>query len=182
VLNRRQARWAEIIANYDFTIVYRPGKTMGKADAMSRRHDYSEGSKASDAPARTLLKPAQLQLAAVRESADEPRLLDDIRAAQPRDPTLQPILALLRDPDVPRDADAQRRLVGFSLRDDLVLFNGLVYVPDTDAIKVAILRQCHDAAPAGHFGQAKTHELVTRDFYLLCATQAEAADRKSQWD
>jgi RNase H-like domain found in reverse transcriptase/Reverse transcriptase (RNA-dependent DNA polymerase)/Integrase zinc binding domain/Integrase core domain/Chromo (CHRromatin Organisation MOdifier) domain len=165
ILNRRQARWAELIANYNFSIVYRPGKTMGKPDALSRRQDYSEGSKASAAPARTLLKPGQLQLAAVHNAADEPRLLSDIRAAQPRDPALQPILALLRDPDVPRDDDAQRRLVGFSLRDGLVLFNGLVYAPDSDAIKLAILRQCHDAAPAGHFGQAKTHELVTRDFY-----------------
>src|SRR5262249_58784435 len=49
--------------------------------------------------------------------------------------------------------------------DGLELFNGLVYVPDSDAIKIDILRQCHDSSLAGHLGQAKTHELVTRDFY-----------------
>jgi hypothetical protein len=46
-----------------------------------------------------------------------------------------------------------------------VLFNGLVYVPDDDAIKLEILRKCHDASSTGHFGQAKTLELVTRDFH-----------------
>src|SRR5215471_9510284 len=51
VLNRRQSRWAELLANYDFTIVYRPGKAMGKPDAMSRRHDFFEGSKAANTPA-----------------------------------------------------------------------------------------------------------------------------------
>jgi len=166
VLNRRQARWSELLANYSFTIVYRPGKAMGKPDAMSRRHDFAEGSKASDAPAHTLLKPGQLVLAAVRTPADsESPLLRDIRAAQPHDPALQPLLPLLRDPEIPRDDDAQRRLGGFSLRDGLVLFNGLVYVPASDAIKVQVLRQCHDSPAAGHFGQAKTFELVTRDFY-----------------
>ena len=168
VLNRRQARWSELLANYNFTIVYRPGRSMGKPDAMTRRHDFSEGSKASDTPPRTLLKPnqLQLQLAAVRSAAgDEPQLIRDIRSAQPQDPALQPLLPFLRDFDAPRDDDVQRKLTGFSLNDGIVLFNGLVYVPDSDAIKLKILRQCHDSSSAGHFGQAKTFELVTRDFY-----------------
>ena len=165
VLNRRQARWSELLANYNFTIVYRPGKSMGKPDAMSRRHDFSEGSKASDAPAHTLLKPRQLQLAAVRTSSSESRLLSDIRAAQPDDPALKTLLPFLRDPEIPRDDDVQRQLRGFSYNNNLVLFNGLVYVPDDDAIKAQILRQCHDAKSAGHFGQTRTFELVTRDFF-----------------
>jgi len=165
VLNRRQARWSELLANYNFTIVYRPGKTMGKPDAMSRRHDLSEGSKASDAPAHTLLKPRQLQLAAARTSSSESRLLSDIRAAQPDDPALKALLPFLRDPAIPRDDNAQHKLRGFSFSDNLVLFNGLVYVPDDDTIKTQILRQCHDVKSAGHFGQGKTFELVARDFF-----------------
>jgi len=164
VLNRRQSRWAELLANYNFTIVYRPGKTMGKPDAMSRRHDFSEGSKASDAPPRTLLKPNQLQLCAIT-SHSESHLIHDIRASQQQDPKLQRLLPFLRDPKISRDNLIQHELTGFSLRDDLVLFNGLVYVPNDDAIKLQVLHQCHDAAPAGHFGQTKTFEIVTRDFY-----------------
>jgi RNase H-like domain found in reverse transcriptase/Integrase zinc binding domain/Chromo (CHRromatin Organisation MOdifier) domain/Integrase core domain len=167
VLNRRQSRWAELLANYDFKIIYRPGTTMGKPDAMSRRPDFSEGSKASDAPPRMLLKPDQLQLFVTRKLAtgDVSPLLQDIRAAQPSDPALQRVLPYLRDPRRPRDNPARRELSGYSLRDDLVCFNGLVYVPDDDAIKLRILRQCHDSPSAGHFGQAKTHEMVTRDFH-----------------
>ena len=164
VLNRRQSRWAELLASYNFKIAYRPGTSMGKPDAMSRRHDFSEGSKASDAPPHTLLKPHQLQLFAVADS-DKPQLLRDIRTAQLQDPVLQPLLPFLHDPGIPRDSGIQQKLVGFSFRDSLVLFNGLVYVPDNDAIKTEILRQSHDSPTAGHFGQAKTFELVTRDFY-----------------
>ena len=35
-LSRRQARWAEFIAEFDFEIVYRPGKSNVVADALSR--------------------------------------------------------------------------------------------------------------------------------------------------
>ena len=35
--NRRQARWAELMAQFEFQIVFRPGKANGKADALTRR-------------------------------------------------------------------------------------------------------------------------------------------------
>jgi hypothetical protein len=38
-LNRRQSRWALVLAEYDFEIKYRPGKT-NPADGPSRRPDY----------------------------------------------------------------------------------------------------------------------------------------------
>ena len=40
VLNRRQARWAQELAGYDFKIYSRPGKQNGKADYLSRRPEY----------------------------------------------------------------------------------------------------------------------------------------------
>ena len=37
LLNRRQARWAGLLAQYQFHIQFRPGKANGKADALTRR-------------------------------------------------------------------------------------------------------------------------------------------------
>ena len=39
-LNRRQARWSLTLARFDFLMHHRPGKTMGKSDALSRRADH----------------------------------------------------------------------------------------------------------------------------------------------
>ena len=38
-LNRRQARWAEILSEFNFVMTYRPVEKNGKADALSRRTD-----------------------------------------------------------------------------------------------------------------------------------------------
>ncbi len=38
-LNRRQVRWSELLASYDFKITYVKGKENGRADALSRRPD-----------------------------------------------------------------------------------------------------------------------------------------------
>ena len=41
-LNKRQVRWAEFLAEFDFTIQYRKGSENGRADALSRRPDHYE--------------------------------------------------------------------------------------------------------------------------------------------
>ena len=42
VYNRIQARWAEKLSKFNFTIVFRPGRDGGKPDALSRQSDYTE--------------------------------------------------------------------------------------------------------------------------------------------
>jgi hypothetical protein len=38
-LNRRQARWAAELAEFQFLLHYKKGSTMGQSDALSRRPD-----------------------------------------------------------------------------------------------------------------------------------------------
>jgi len=42
-LNRRQARWSLYLACFDFKLIHRPGRSMGKPDALSRRPDHGKG-------------------------------------------------------------------------------------------------------------------------------------------
>src|SRR6202022_2139467 len=53
----------------------------------------------------------------------------------------------------------------FSIEDEFLLHHGHIYIPDFEPIKTEILRQAHDGLIAGHFGQAKTYEVVSRDYY-----------------
>jgi len=48
-LNRRQVRWSETLASYDFQILHVKGSENGRADTLSRQPDYSEGIKPAPA-------------------------------------------------------------------------------------------------------------------------------------
>jgi hypothetical protein len=46
-LSERQVRWSEFLSRFNFTLEWKPGKTMGKPDALSRREqdlpaDYND--------------------------------------------------------------------------------------------------------------------------------------------
>jgi len=70
-LNRRQARWSELLADFDFAIQYRPGAQAGLPDALTCRSDMRPKDRGpslmqehNPGNFQTLLKPHQLRLAA----------------------------------------------------------------------------------------------------------------------
>jgi hypothetical protein len=136
---------------------YRPGKQSEKPDALSRRDDVyprgGDGAYAANNPhnIRPLLKQSELRglSTALRSGAlgvpnvsgipehSPAQLRSDLKLAQDSDPKV----AKLRDslpPSYSTDAD------------DLLLFDERLYVPDNDAVKLAILRSLHDHPISGH--------------------------------
>ena len=47
----------------------------------------------------------------------------------------------------------------------VLTMEGRVYVPDSDLLRVRVLERFHDNPKSGHFGDARTLELASRDFY-----------------
>jgi len=43
----------------------------------------------------------------------------------------------------------------------VLIYDGLIWIPDNDELRLRILRNHHDAQAAGHPGQARTLELVS---------------------
>src|SRR6266568_3693632 len=76
-LNRRQARWSLELANFDFTLVHKPGRTMGKADSLSRRPDFERGE--NDNENVILIEPHHLQRISVEIEDEGMKLLERIR-------------------------------------------------------------------------------------------------------
>ena len=69
IYNRRQARWAEKLAKYDFVIYFRPGMQEGKPDALSRRPDYiAENNVRQPMP---FLRPEQVDTTGLEIGAQE---------------------------------------------------------------------------------------------------------------
>lgn len=88
---------------------------------------------------------------------DSEQLRADIRSAQ-ASPTPDPELAAaLRS--------ASEGNPRWTLDEDgVLLLNSRTYVPDTDDLRLRVLRSCHDHPTAGHWGQNKTQALVLRDY------------------
>jgi len=48
--------------------------------------------------------------------------------------------------------------------DDMLYYEGQVFIPDTSNLQLQVLKTKHDHVLAGHSGQSKTYQLVCRDF------------------
>ncbi|GAA5914826.1 hypothetical protein JCM5296_004024 [Sporobolomyces johnsonii] len=175
VLSRRQARWAEILANYNFRIYHRPGTEQVKTDAMSRRPDYAAGTKAAEAAPQVLLPralfaslldltlaPGSFSIAANHLEAF-PSLTDAILTKLDDDLEIRQVLQDLRlQENLERYSS-----VPWSLDPSgLLLFDGLIYVPNDNNIKLLVLNAHHDDPLSGHWGEDKTLEKVTRNFHF----------------
>jgi transposase InsO family protein len=178
-LTRRQSRWAEMLADYNFVVSYRPGKQSEKPDALSRRDDVypsgGDGAYAKNNPHNftTLLKSHNVTGFRGRriEKTDEVGEHEDFASAllraQAGDPALQDHKAKMGYPNLRPQP---------TIRDDgVLLLDGKIAVPADDAIKLRILRQKHDHPTAGHPGRIKTIQLISRDYYWR-ASKAFVAD------
>ena len=68
-LTARQARWSEVLSQYNFRIMYNPGKT-NCADALTRRRQELENQAASKIALRTQ--------ALLRTENLDPRILEEL--------------------------------------------------------------------------------------------------------
>jgi len=50
-------------------------------------------------------------------------------------------------------------------KNGLLYYKNRLYIPEDESLQTEIAQGCHDTVVAGHFGQEKTIEIVTRDFY-----------------
>src|SRR5215470_1565946 len=163
-LNRRQARWSLYLARFDFTLRHRPGRSMGKPDALSRRPDHGDASQ--DNQNLTLLRPELFAIRAlegVHVAGEEATILRDIR---------QGVEGRIYEDSVARAVQALRRTSGRTLRASewseeggLLLFCGKIFVPDYLDLRRRIMAQHHDSRVAGHAGRWKTLELVSRHYW-----------------
>jgi transposase InsO family protein len=163
-LNRRQARWSLYLARFDFVLHHRPGKSMGKPDALSRRADHGTGSE--DNADITLLTPGLFAIRAtegVEAVGEERDILRDVRKGTRDGEAEEPIAKVVKELKATRSRSV--RSAEWSLTDGVLYFRGKAYVPDSFDLRRRIVALCHDTKVAGHAGRWKTLELVSRNYW-----------------
>ena len=112
---------------------------------------------------QAILKPKNLRLSATNFQIGTNETIDRmIKDAMKSDELGQSVLKALRE-NV--KCHPKVALAECEEHDGLLLVEGLCYVPDLDPIRLEILCSTHDASTAGHPGQARTFELVSRNYW-----------------
>jgi hypothetical protein len=163
VLNRRCARWAELLASYDFVLIHIRG-VANLADGPSRRPDYSQN---VSLPSGLLIPPSALRLLPQHH---QPSSLPSINVlfadlvgvhADLAPELRECILDLL-----PAHTGVQRYLRNpmslWSLQGGLLLYHRLIYLPDP--LHLDIIREHHDGPLLAHPGVSKTCELIMHNY------------------
>ena len=135
-LSRRQARWAELLANYDFVLIPIPG-TKNPADGPSRRPDY-----ALDIPVPTgaLIPPNALRLLPFNfTNSTNSTISNALFASIVGGPAVDAPEASIREwiiSSYPTDAVASQHITNpqhpwTCSKDGLLLYKALVYIPES---------------------------------------------------
>ncbi|KAJ1586506.1 hypothetical protein NDA11_001289 [Ustilago hordei] len=180
----RQARWAILLADFDFILQYRPGDKGGEPDALTRRTDMQPAGEEQDHNVRQLLPPRVFKEAADHdsllvapmismESIASKGLKDLVKIFQPLDQELQEI----------------HRKKPFELKDDLWYSGGRLVIPkvimpgrtnnrhsrsakevdgqslSVEHLRFMVMTQCHDGITAGHVGRDATIKAAQRHYW-----------------
>src|SRR5467141_3846821 len=180
MLSHHQFCWSEYLAPFNMILRYRPGRLNAKADCLTCRHDVyakeggSDYASANPHNFRPLFTSEQLAsslranyyAAPIARAAiimDTERLYADITTGQLNNEVSQQKLSDIATPsDAPSsDPSMQWTRIG----DGPLLYLGRPYVPNIDDLRLRVLQTFHDHITAGHFGQSKTYNLVSCEFF-----------------
>ena len=148
-INRRQARWYNELQEFNFTLIHKKGKQMGKADLLSRRSDLDGGEK--DNEDVILLKSEWFARAINIEALDDDFLRRIKQSSNNRDRVVERAL---------EDNDRDWRE-----EDGYIMFKERLYVPRNKKLREDIIIAHHDSITAGHPGQKSTCELIQRNYF-----------------
>ncbi|KAF8736260.1 hypothetical protein RHS02_06346, partial [Rhizoctonia solani] len=155
--NHRHARWRIFLSNFNFEIHYCPGKQSVKPDALSRGLDYV------DLPTEPeVMLPSKVF---ANTSEEELKIITEIWNKLREDPSLEPIIQFLTE-DVDNAPPSIRKAYwDYNWEEDLLWYWGKLVVPDLEPLKERLLKEFHESPLAGHPGQQRTLELVSRNYW-----------------
>ena len=147
-LNQRQARCSLYLSRFDFALKHISGKSMGRADSLSRRVDWVERVE-RDNENQVMLKEKWLEVRAIEQLVEGPEeeIVKRIKEAKDKDKEVIKVVEEMKKAGVKMLRDEEWQIEG-----GLGLKEERVYVLRDEKLKVEIIRLHHDILIVGHRG------------------------------
>jgi len=171
-LNSRQARWAELLSQFHFNIMYRTGKTNERADALTRREQ--------DVGPQEILKSAQRYQTLLGPNQIDPRVMEELNCimdsveahnmspieANAELDLIDRILAANRTSPTLNDwrSRAEAGDQDYKLKNGLLLWKDRLLVPNEGTLRTELIREVHDQVSSAHPGRTKTTAVIGRRY------------------
>ena len=188
------ARWLQVLGEYNFKVLHRPGKQHQNADGLSRRGPCKQCHQEFDEPATEVKCPERLEepiIPITRRIATNLCAIaltpewtaNQLAVWQEADDDLNPVISALKNGQLP----TAKQQSGFPAKtkrcfaewERLKLRGGVVYrewyndkgevesyqLLTPQCIRATILQAAHDDNLAGHFAERKTAAKVRRHFF-----------------
>ena len=162
MLNQYQARWVEVLFRFDFKITFRPEKSSGKPDSLTRLSGDlpKQGDELLIYQFQTVLSQSKLSISAVFVPPVE--FIEALTTAYISDPFSATVVQMLKDGV---SYSQKISLPDCTSHNGHLYFRGRLYIPDFDLLRLMILRSYHDSPSAGHPGVAKTFNLIAINYF-----------------
>ena len=148
-LNQRQVRWSLYLSIFDFALKHVAGKSMGRADSLSRRVDWAEGVE-RDNENQVMLKEEWLEVRAIEQLVEGPgeKIIKKIKEKRDKDKEVIKVVEEMKKAGVKILRNEE-----WQVEEGLVLKEGRVYVPKDEKLRVEIIWLHYDTPIARHGGQ-----------------------------
>jgi len=134
------------LSRFDFALRHVAGKSMGRADSLSRRVDWAEGVE-KDNENQVMVKEEWLEVRAMERLIEGPEeeIIKRIKEVRDKDEEVIKVVEEMKRAGVKTIREEE-----WQIEKGLVLKEGRVYVPKDKKLRVEIIRLHHDTPVAEH--------------------------------
>lgn len=149
-LSKKVARWVDVLEEFDFKLVFKPGKDMVAPDAISRQDRFL--------PTRVELDQIFKKVAI---SEHQVVYVNHVQVAQV---DILVVAELMEKLAINVVDENLKKKYGLTKKEKLWYYQERIYVEDVEC-RETIIKLRHDGRVGGHFGVTKTIEGVAREFW-----------------
>ena len=153
------------MSRFDFTLKYVAGKSMERADSLSKRVNWTERVE-RDNENQVMVKEEWLEDRAMEQLVEGPekKIVKKIKEAKNKNEEVIKAVEEMKKVGVKMLRNEEWQIEK-ELEEGLVLKKGRVYVLKDEELRVEIIQLHHDILIVEHKGQWKMVELVTRNYW-----------------